>query len=155
MKPDEGLFRAHLGEAPFLSGQDCGKWGLIDESLIWPRATFWVEANENLVPSLRMYLRFNLEGYPVSAPTSFPWDEGKKAKLENHLFPKVPGAFKLVFRIDWQNGDALYAPCDRIAMQNHDQWKTQFPTWWWQSSFSISKYLEFVHTVLNPPSFNE
>jgi hypothetical protein len=155
MKPDESLFKAHLGEAPFLSGEDNGKWGLVDGSLLWPMATIWVEANKKIVPFGKTFLRFNLDGYPVAAPTSFPWDEEKNAKLENHLYPKVPGAFKLVFRIDWQNGDALYAPCDRIAIPGHDPWKTQFPRWWWQPTFTISNYLEFVHTVLNPRSYDE
>lgn len=152
MKPDQCLFIAHLEEAPFLAGVDAGKWGLVEGSIAWPNATIWVSGKESIVQGGRVYLRFNLEGYSASAPTSFPWSEEKKAKLEFHLFPKVEGKFKLVFRFnEWQHGNALYAPCDRVAMNGHDPWKTQFARWWWQPTFTIANYLEFVHMVLNPP----
>jgi hypothetical protein len=156
MKPDESLFRSHLTEAPFVSGVDAEKWGLVEGSISWPNATMWVSSSKKILPAGRIFLRFDLEGYPSAAPTSFPWDEAKMVKLDTALFPKVDGKFKLVFRFqDWQGGNALYAPCDRIAMSGHEGWKTQFPRWWWQPTFTITKYLEFVHMVLNPVTYDE
>jgi hypothetical protein len=152
MKPDECLFKAHLGEAPFQSGADAGKWGLHDEvaQIVWPHPILWVDGAKTIVPAGRVYLRFTADGYSALAPTACPWSAEKNARLENGLWPKIPGKFAKVFRLDWNNGTALYAPCDRVAMSDHQQWKHQFPSWWWQPHFTIVKYLRIVHQCLNP-----
>ena len=152
MKPDESLFKAHLEEAPFQSGADSDKWGLHGEAkeIVWPNAILWVAADVSILPGARIYLRFTVDYYPAAAPTACPWDIGKNARLEDALWPKLSGKFAKVFRHDWQIKNALYAPCDRLAMTNHEQWKQQFPLWWWQSRFTIVKYLGFVHLCLNP-----
>jgi len=152
MKPDESLFKTHLEEAPFQSGCDAGKWGLVGEAkdIIWPNATLWVRADVLIVPFGKIYLRFTLDGYPAFAPTACPWDIERNGRLEDGLWPKIPGKFMRVFRLDWQFKAALYAPCDRIAMAGHEPWRQQFPHWWWQSHFTIVRYLEFVHMCLNP-----
>jgi hypothetical protein len=152
MKPDESLLKTHLGEAPYLSGCDAGKWGLVGtvEEIAWPHAVFWVKADERFVASGRIDLRFTLDGYPRSAPTSCPWNIETNSQLEGDKYPRVPGKFTRVFRTDWESGSALYAPCDRRAMTGHEPWKQQFPFWWWEAHFTIVKYLEFVHMVLNP-----
>lgn len=152
MKPDESLFRSHLEEAPFQSGVDRAKWGLPSglESVTWPHAVLWVAADERILPSRKIHLRFTLDGYSASAPTACPWDLEKGTVLENPLRPKLTGKFALVFRVDWNAGTALYAPCDRVAMTGHDAWQKQFPFWWWRADFTIVKYLEFVHMCLNP-----
>ncbi len=66
------------------------------------------------------------------------------------MWPKGPGNISAVFNPNWNGGIALYAPCDRAAMAGHDAWKVKFPGWWWQSDFTIVKYLEFVHKCVNP-----
>jgi len=151
MKPDQQLFACHLMEAPFLAGVDSGKWGLHGESaeIIWPTPIIWIEADKRFVPSGRIYLKVNMENYSAVGPTACPWDVGKNAGLENSLWPKGPGNISAVFNPGWKNY-ALYAPCDRIAMEGHEAWKAQFPRWWWQSTFTFVTYLEFVHRCLNP-----
>jgi hypothetical protein len=155
VKPDESLFRAHLDDAPLLAGVDAGKWGLVGEAkdIIWPHCLLWVVAAPSLVPSEKIVLRFTLDGYPASAPTGCPWDVEKGAKLELAKWPKVTGKFAKVFRTDWNGAVALYAPVDRLAMAGHEHWRQQFPAWWWQPHFTICKFLEFVHIVLNPRNF--
>jgi len=148
MKPDESLFKTHLEEAPFQSGCDAGKWGLLGE-IVWPNATIWVRADEQLLPSGKVHLKFTLDGYPANAPTASPWDVERNEKAGNGLRPKITGKYAKVFRSDWMAGAALYAPCDRIAMPGHETWQKQFPAWWWQPHFTIRKYLEFVHICLN------
>lgn len=152
MKPDESLFRTHLEEAPFQSGCDAGKWGLVVKAteIIWPHVLVWIRGDNLLVTSGRTHLRFNLEGYPASAPTACPWDIERNEKSGANLRPKIKGKYAKVFRLDWQEGAALYAPCDRIAMPGHEKWKSEFPSWWWQPHFTITNYLEFVHMCLNP-----
>lgn len=157
MKPDESLLRAHLEAVPFLAGADAGKWGLHGEpkDIVWPHPVFWVAASRQLMPEGKIVLRFTADGYSASAPTACPWDPEKKATLDLAKWPKVSGKFAKVFRIDWNGAVALYAPCDRVAMSGHDHWRQQFPTWWWQAHFSITKYLGFVHMVLNPRNFRD
>jgi len=63
--------------------------------------------------------------------------------------PKGLGNVTKVFNPEWNNGVALYAPCDRMAMPGHESWKPQFPNVWWQPGFTIVVYLDFVHSCLN------
>lgn len=152
MKPDESLFKSHLEEAPFQSGADAGKWGLQGESkdIIWPHPILWVRADTAIVPVGKIFFRFTVDGYSATAPTACPWNVEKNMRLENALWPRLTGKFARVFRLDWNGGIALYAPCDRMAMSGHEPWQQQFPFWWWQQHFTIVKYLEFVHMCLNP-----
>lgn len=153
MSPDERLFKAHLEEASFQSGVDAGKWGLRGEpkDLVWPYAVIWVAADKEVYAPEKIYLRFDLTGYPTAAPTSCPWNIQTNQRLEDAAWPRLTGKFRLVFRHDWQIKDALYAPCDRLAMAGHQNpWEKQFPMWWWQPKFTIVKYLTFVHLCLNP-----
>lgn len=152
MRPDERLFRAHLEEAPFLSGADIGKWALHGEpkDIAWPNATLWVAADSQVYAPAKVYLRFDLTEYPTTAPTACPWNIQTNARLEDAAWPKLTGKFMRVFRHDWHIKNALYAPCDRLAMKDHETWKQQFPAWWWQPDFTIVKYLGFVHLCLNP-----
>lgn len=155
MTPDESLFKAHLEEAPFQSGVDAGRWGLQGEvnDIVWPNPVLWVAADKAIMPNARIFLKFTADGYSATAPTSCPWDIGKNLRLEDPLWPKLSGKFAKVFRHDWNVRNALYAPCDRLAMAGHEHWKQQFPFWWWQPHFSIVKYLAFVHMCLNPTRY--
>ena len=152
MKPDQSLFMAHLEGAPFQSGVDAGKWGLPGAAtdIVWPNPIMWVAGDSKLVPQGKLFLRFTVDNYPVLAPTACPWDIGTNTKLAGHLYPKLSGKFQRVFRTDWNAGNSLYAPCDRMAMAGHEQWKQVYPYWWWTAEFTIVKYLAFVHLCLNP-----
>jgi len=152
MKPDQQLFIAHVEGAAFLSGADAGKWGLSGAAaeIVWPNALLWVAADTSLVSGGKVFLRFTLDNYPTSAPTACLWDPAKNARLAAELFPRLTGKFARVFRTDWNGGNSLYAPCDRMAMAGHEQWKQAHPYWWWTPEFTIVKYLSFVHHCLNP-----
>lgn len=150
MKPNESLFMAHLESAPFLAGCDSGKWGLhgtFDPSSS-PCPVLWVRADKRVLAEGKIYLRFNIDNYPQLAPTACPWDIKTNAKLAPAQWPKG-GSISTVFNPAWKD-HALYAPCDRIAMEGHDGWKTLSSQWWWQPSFTVVRYLEFVHVCLNP-----
>lgn len=151
MSPDEALFRAHLNDAPFQAGVDAERWGLHGEvsQVAWPHPVLWVQADEDLIVSTKVFLRFAVDGYPQSAPTACPWDVDKNCRLDPAAWPKGPGNVTKVFNPGWNNGVALYAPCDRKAMPGHESWKPQFPNTWWQPAFTIVVYLEFVHSCLN------
>jgi hypothetical protein len=151
VSPDEALFHAQLEDAPFQAGVDAAKWGLHGEvaNIAWPHPVFWVQSDEDLVAFGKVFLRFTADGYPQAAPTACPWDMEKNCRLDPALWPKGPGNVIRIFNPGWNNGVALYVPCDRMAMLGHESWKSQFPNVWWQPSCTIVVYLDFVHSYLN------
>jgi hypothetical protein len=151
MKPDESLFKAHLEGAGFQAGADSGKWGIHGsvDTIGWPYPILWVRADKRIVAEGRIYLRFTINNYPQFAPTGCPWDIRTNTPLSPSLWPRGNVTVSTVFNPAW-NAQALYAPCDRMAMNGHDAWKTQSSQWWWQPTFTITRYLEFVHVCLNP-----
>lgn len=150
MKPDESLFRVHLESAPFLAGCDSGKWGLhgTADTTVGAFPVLWVRADKRVVPEGRVYLRFTIDNYPQLAPTACPWDINANTKLAIARWPKG-GPVSVVFNPAWNN-NALYSPCDRVALAGHEAWKSLSPQWYWQPTFTVVKYLEFVHVCLNP-----
>lgn len=150
MTPEETLFRAHLEDVPFRSGVDRGRWGLPDGAeIVWPHCILWVQCEPRFYAPGRVCLRFELTGYPSTAPNSVPWDGEKNEVLPNEKWPKGHGHVSKVFNPGW-NSRALYAPCDGVAMAGHEPWKTAQSQWWWTADSEITLYLEFVHRCLNP-----
>ena len=155
MTADENLFRAHLESVPFRSGLDRERWGFSGEpSVVWPHCILWVQSDSQFAALERVSLRFNVAGYPASAPNAVPWDNEKHEALPGDKWPKGPGNVSKVFNPSWNSG-ALYAPCDRVAMAGHEAWKTAHPQWWWTPDSEITLYLEFVHRCLNPRDYEK
>ncbi|HWX20151.1 MAG TPA: hypothetical protein VN578_09640 [Candidatus Binatia bacterium] len=150
MKPNESLLKAHMEGAPFLAGADAGKWGLHGtlETVDLSHPVFWVRGDKRFVPDERVYLRFDTTGYSQEAPTAGPWDAAGNCRLPVPRWPRGDG-ISVVFNPAWKQ-DALYSPCDRMAMQGHDTWRGMCPQWWWQPTFTIVRYLEFVYACVNP-----
>jgi len=152
MKLDLKLFLSHVNDAPFLLGCEEGKWGIYDKNNIvsdWPNIVIWVKAPDKKDCLPKYYLRFNLSGYSNQAPTSCPWDVANNKKLEYSKWPKGRKFVSSIFKPTWKNGDALYCPCDRVAMQGHERWKNDHPDTWWKSNDTIVKYLNYIYGILN------
>lgn len=155
MRPDAALFHQHIIDTGFQAGVDRGDWGLHDDSsdyTAWPVVFFWVRAASKPGKPGRYFFRFELSGYPGSAPTARPWDIVRSTPLDVNQWPRGNKLVSFTFNFGW-NTTALYAPCDRIAMIGHDAWRTQFPDLWWQSSFKITIYLAFLHRLLNSSDY--
>jgi hypothetical protein len=150
MSPDESLLRLHMTMAPFQMGLDQGKWGWHNEAqaVRWPYVLLWIHAASKPGLPDKYSFRFQLDGYPQQAPTACPWDMELDVALPANQWPKGPQRVSKVFAPHWK-ATALYCPCDRIAMVQHDQWQQQYPDLWWRSDFTIVKYLDFVHWLLN------
>lgn len=156
--PDLILFNKHVNEAGFQIGVDKGMWGIVDDDSelpTWPFVFIWIKTAEKQNCPDKYTFRFDLTSYPASAPTACPWDIEKKAVLAEGLWPKGNVIITSVFKPSWKpNGlYALYAPCDRLAMAGHDQWKQQHKDLWWKPSFKIEKYLHYVHRLLNSSDY--
>jgi hypothetical protein len=145
--PDHRAFSASLKLPVFRMGAADGRWNMI--SVEWPIALIEVTA------SVGTYvLRFELSGYPAQPPTAQLWDVDAKARLGDACWPGSKGGrVREVFRRDWQNGTALYLPCDRITIATHPGWVTQMPAKLWRPDGSIVQYLEAVYELLNSADF--
>ena len=152
MKPEHIIFLAHLESAAFQEGVDKGRWGMCvpPESIAWPHVIIWVSADTQVMAGGRVNLRFDLEGYPLKAPTACPWDLEKGAALDPEKWPRGRPQVEGVFKPGW-NQTALYLPCDRKATDggSHAGWASTIPSLWWKPDFTVVKYLDFVHGCLN------
>lgn len=142
MAPDEKALRAHLESGRFLAGEARKRWRLI--SMDWPAVLIAVAARDGS----EYVLRFDCSGYPQNPPTARLWDADKNAPLELSLWPKGSGRVAAVFRNDWKGGIALYLPCDRVAIEGHDNWRTEHASKIWNPSKGITQYVEIVHELL-------
>lgn len=59
-----------------------------------------------------------------------------------------------VFRSDWQNGVALYLPCDRVAIVGHEAWRSRHPSQCWDEAKGIVRYLEVISELLNSGDYS-
>jgi hypothetical protein len=146
LSPAERTVRAHLNGARFQSGIDEGWWRLL--SLDWPNALIAVSAapRENGPPEF--VLRFDLSGYPQPGPTAGLWDLSTNALLAPELRPKGDPAGH-VFRTNWENGRALYAPWDHVALDTHGDWPQKHPRQAWHARRDLTFYLVNTWDVLN------
>ena len=144
--PDERAFRAHVGAGRFMTGVERGRWELID--INWPYALIKVAAAPRDGAPDHYLVRFELIGYPTTPATACLWDAEEERLLTAAERPKVTWT-PSPFRDDWENGRALYLPCDRIAIAGHANWPVEYPGELWDPDQGISKYLLIVYRLLN------
>lgn len=146
LSPAERSVRAHLVGARFQSGVDEGRWRLI--SMEWPSALIAVSAAARPGAPAEFVLRFDLSGYPQPGPTAGIWDVSTNALLPEPLRPKGELAGH-VFRADWENGRALYAPWDQVALTGHPDWPQKHAHQAWHARRDLTFYLTNTWDVLN------
>lgn len=149
--PDEKTFRRHIEGGPFQAGVDRGRWRLI--SVNWPFVVIAVRAAARANSPGEYALRFQLSNYPQAAPTAQLWDGDLGVPLEHKNWPAGRSRVPAVFRTDWNNGQCLYVPCDRVAIQGHDTWRTQHPDKIWSPDGDITQYLKVVYELLNDEDY--
>ena len=147
MSPDERVLRQHVASARFQEGVDRGRWQVLGD-IAWPVVMIALTAGPRDSAPSEYVLRFDLAGYPESAPTATPWNPKTGNVLESALRPKGERVGH-VFRADWNGGRALYAPFDRVALNGHSSWKNQHPRRIWNSSKDLSWLLQILHEMLN------
>jgi len=148
---EEHVFRSHIDMGPFLSGVARGRWRLI--SIDWPIVIIAISAAERENGPKEYSLRFDLTNYPQNPPTSRPWNADLDAPLEDKKRPQGPSRVSQLFRTDWKGGVALYFPCDRVALQGHDEWINKHPEMLWDPNADITKYLRIVYDHLNSTDY--
>lgn len=132
----------HLNAAPFLMGDMNGRWRLRD--IAWPLVFVDVTARDGRAYTVRLHC----EGYP-GMPTGAFWDLATGQWLAANRWPRTGARFGSALRTDWQNGTALYIPCDRTSIAGHEVWLQLHPAWGWSPAVGIARYLDVVWTMLN------
>lgn len=148
--PDERAFREHLTTGRFLAGVAASRWRLV--SVDWPFAVFAVSAAPRLNSPPEFILRFELGGYPTSTPTGGLWDLDANVSLTAQYRPKGERVAHL-FRTDWGNATAMYAPWDRMGLQSHPEWANQHLRDAWNPTRDLSFVLTKVYEVLNADDY--
>jgi hypothetical protein len=151
IQADERVFLAHLEDGPFLSGVDRGRWRLV--SVNWPYAVIAVSAAPREGAPDEYAFRFQLTNYPETGPTAMLWDAERGAQLDFKQYPTGCSRAQMAFRTDWNGGQALYLPCDRVAIQGHEPWRTQHPSMIWSPTDNITKYLGIIYDLLNSDDY--
>jgi hypothetical protein len=145
MSPDERVFRSHLERVDFRVGVERKRWRFVE--IAWPWVIIGVTAAERASGPDEFMLRFELSNYPTAGPTAGLWDPIEKAYLTADRRPKGRRQ-TLVFRADWEGGEALYHPCDRRAVTGHPAWVGESPAAAWGASSDITHYLKQVSELL-------
>lgn len=151
MSLDEQVFRAHLSDGPFQSGVELNKWQLI--SIEWPYVVISVSTKPHPEWPKAYGFRFECTNYPDSGVTARPWDLERNAPLEPNQWPGGRNRVPCVFRPDWQGGQCLYIPCDRISINGHTDWPAKHPHLIWKATSDITLYLEAIHELLNSSDY--
>lgn len=151
VKPDERALRADLDAGAFQLGVCVGRWraGAID----WPFVQIAVVAAERAGAPTEYWFRFDCTNYPQQGPTARPWDAAVNAALPTNRWPAGRSLVPSVFRPDWQNGTALYLPCDRVSAAGHENWRTEHASYSWSPAEGIVLYLRKLHELLNSSDY--
>ena len=151
MSPDERAFRVDLHAEPFSAGITAGWWRLAEE-IDWPGAVVAITATPRTGAPNEYFFRFDLTGYPNPGPTAQVWNPDQKRLATEAERPKVSYA-PSPFRTNWNEGTALYIPCDREALSGHPDWLRDHPENLWNPEVGISLYLRYVHGRLNEKAY--
>lgn len=144
--PDQRAFEADVSSVPFLADMYRGDWTI--NSIDWPTMIITIRAAEREGAPGAYTLRVDLTNYPIQAPTATPWDLTAEMPLGAVNRPKgeIVG---MVFRIDWENGLALYAPYDRVALVGHPGWVGDHPRYVWNGTQDIAWWARRIWDLLN------
>ncbi|MEQ1716895.1 MAG: hypothetical protein ABL907_13055 [Hyphomicrobium sp.] len=150
--PDRQAIERDLAAPGFRSGEIEGRWKL--RSLSWPFAHISVRAPERPNGPTEFAFRFECKGYPQRPATAQPWDLSAAAPLAHKDWPGGGPLVTAVFRPDWESGNCLYIPCDRISIEKHPNWPNEHPARLWQASRGILSYLEQLYDLLNSSDYS-
>lgn len=152
LAPDERAVRAHLDSGRFQAGVEAGRWRLV--SLEWPIAIISVSAAPREEAPSEFPIRFELNGYPNTAPTGGIWDLDAGTILAAEKRPKGERV-AMVFRFDGAGcgPTAMYAPWDRMGLQAHPDWATSARHLAWHPGRDLTFALEHIHELFNSDDY--
>jgi hypothetical protein len=147
--PDERALRDHLKSSRYLIGEEAGRWRLV--SITWPHAIIAIGAPPREGAPDEYGLRLELTNYSAQAPLGCPWDLDDNLVLPEAKRPKGQRVGQ-IWRFDWQNGQALYAPWDRSTL-DHVHWQQEHQIYVWKAGRDLTFYLSNTHEYLNDDGY--
>jgi hypothetical protein len=151
LPPDRLLLEADLAAPEFRCGEIEGRWRHVGTN--WSHVVIAVAAAERPNAPSEYGFRFECTGYRQRAVAGQPWDLAAHSPLAAAKWPSGRSIVPSVFNPGWQQGTSLYLPCDRVAMEGHDQWRSQYPSRLWQPARGIICYLEQIYDLLNQDDY--
>jgi hypothetical protein len=151
LPPDRSLFEEDLAAPEFRCGEIEGRWGHVATPR--PHAIIAVSAPERPNAPREYAFRFECSGYRQNPVTGQPWDLDANVPLPASRWPTGNGVVESVFRPTWKQGQCLYLPCDRMAIDGHDDWRHQHPNRIWHAARGIICYLEQIFELLNQSGY--
>jgi hypothetical protein len=148
--PDQRNFEQQSQRATFLAGVRRGSWNI--ENVTWPTIDLSISAAPRVGAPARYWLRCDFSNFPADAPTATPWDPEANVKLAANKRPK--GEFvAVVFRSDWEDGRALYAAYDRVALAGHQNWVTECQRTAWDGTQDLTWWVLRIWELLNDDDY--
>jgi hypothetical protein len=150
--PDLLLLEQDLAAPEFRCGVIEERWRLVATS--WPHVVIAVSAPERPKAPTEYGFRFECTGYRQTPVTGRPWDLEADAPLPEARWPTGPSIVASVFRPTWKQGICLYLPCDRLALEGHENWRNEHPSRLWQPTRGIICYLEQIYELFNQSDYS-
>ena len=148
---DQTTFERDVRAAEFMKGVVNEWWNIVSDDE-WPVVVIWIAAANRPSSPTGFFFRCNFLNYPQKAPTAQLWDNDKNAPLEHASYPKGQ-LVQEIFRSDWNDGQAIYAPFDRQATDTHPQWIQEHPRRAWTPDRTLGWYCQTIWTYLNNESY--
>lgn len=155
INPSERAFYDDIEKARFQTGLDKRRWELARprHEETWPIVHINIFVPTRPSGPSSFTFRFDLTGYPSQAPTARLWDLVTNTPLPFTKWPGGTGRVIVAFNPAWNNGSAIYLPCDRVALVGHDVWKQQHAHLLWSPTGDITQFLWTVYDILNSPEY--
>lgn len=148
--PDRRAFTADANAPSFKAGVVRNDWTI--DSVSWPIVQITIAAAPRERGPDGFTLRCDFTNYPADAPTATPWDVTHDAVLTESQRPKGEDV-GMVFRSNWEEGRALYAGYDRVALVGHPNWVTEHPTTTWTSDRDLTWWISRIWDLLNSDDY--
>lgn len=150
LPPDQRAFNLDANKPTFLAGVHRGDWRI--EEVAWPTVDIFIAAAPRPGAPTRFWLRCDFTNYPADAPTATPWDLDTNNKLAAGKRPKGDHV-GMVFRSDWEEGRALYAAYDRVALIGHPNWRTEYPRTAWNGTQDLAWWAMRIWELVNDDDY--
>jgi hypothetical protein len=150
LAPDQRAFNLDANKPTFLAGVHRGDWRI--EEIAWPTVDISIAAAPRPGAPTRFWFRCDFRNYPADAPTATPWDPDTNNKLATGKRPKGDHV-DMVFRSDWEEGRALYAAYDRVALTGHANWRTEYPRTAWNGTQDLAWWAMRIWELVNDDDY--
>lgn len=146
--PAVDAINSDLQSRPYQVGAARGLWRLVE--FTHPSYIFAVTGVGPNGESVEIFFRFELNGYPATAPWVQIWDHATKQQLPADRRPQRGKLQSESFKIWGNHGGSVYRPWDRHSGP-HNGWNSKHPELAWNPRRDLSFVLNDLHQILNCP----